>query len=173
MEIEMSLDTLFEEALQSITVHKIPLPPLSISEGYRYCTRCGEVKLLSEFYSKLRIHKCSETLFISPQCKSCSRQDNRERYWANPEKARLQSRLKDRRKVHGMTEKEALELENKHNRECEICGTHEHIAIDHCHRTNKRRGFLCVNCNLMLGNAHDSITTLSTAIEYLRKHGTK
>lgn len=38
---------------------------------------------------------------------------------------------------------------------------------DHCHLTNKLRGVLCVNCNILLGNANDDIKILERAIKYL------
>jgi hypothetical protein len=43
-------------------------------------------------------------------------------------------------------------------------------AIDHCHKTGKVRGILCRSCNLLLGHAKDSIETLKSAQEYLKKY---
>lgn len=52
---------------------------------------------------------------------------------------------------------------------CEICGSQKLIRYDHDHATNKFRGWLCQNCNLMLGNAKDDINILQTAIKYLSR----
>lgn len=41
--------------------------------------------------------------------------------------------------------------------------------IDHCHDTGRVRGVLCHHCNLLLGNARDSIDILDSAKEYLIK----
>lgn len=39
--------------------------------------------------------------------------------------------------------------------------------IDHCHKTGKVRGYLCRNCNHMIGNALDDASRLQSAIDYL------
>lgn len=45
-----------------------------------------------------------------------------------------------------------------------------HFAVDHCHKTGKIRGLLCVRCNVVLGQAKDDIETLKRLIEYLESH---
>lgn len=40
--------------------------------------------------------------------------------------------------------------------------------IDHCHTSGVVRGLLCMQCNMMLGGAKDSVETLQNAIAYLR-----
>lgn len=54
---------------------------------------------------------------------------------------------------------------------CDICGA-EFVGtidkhVDHCHNTEKVRGYLCRPCNLMLGYARDNKDTLTKAIQYL------
>ena len=34
---------------------------------------------------------------------------------------------------------------------CQVCGAKDKIVVDHCHETEKFRGFLCHNCNVALG----------------------
>lgn len=57
---------------------------------------------------------------------------------------------------------------------CAICRKKnkgkKRLAIDHDHATERIRGLLCRNCNLMLGYAKDSALILKTAIEYLKKY---
>lgn len=43
-------------------------------------------------------------------------------------------------------------------------------CIDHNHTTGKVRELLCVQCNSMIGNAHENIQTLQNAIRYLIDH---
>lgn len=41
------------------------------------------------------------------------------------------------------------------------------IAIDHCHKTEKVRGLLCINCNLALGHVKDDKNRLIGLLIYL------
>jgi len=50
------------------------------------------------------------------------------------------------------------------------CQTGKYLAVDHCHKTKKVRGLLCMNCNNGLGKFKDSTETLTRAIEYLIKN---
>lgn len=60
-----------------------------------------------------------------------------------------------------------LERQNK----CDICSSEVvKLVVDHCHTTNKVRGLLCSQCNVMLGMAKDSIENLRRAIEYLGRN---
>jgi hypothetical protein len=44
------------------------------------------------------------------------------------------------------------------------------LYVDHNHSTGKVRGLLCSNCNRMLGLVGDNISTLQSAVLYLKKH---
>ncbi len=46
------------------------------------------------------------------------------------------------------------------------------LSVDHNHSSGKIRELLCHNCNVLLGNAKDSIKILQDAISYLKKHET-
>ena len=71
-------------------------------------------------------------------------------------------------------------LLEKQDNKCAICECNEFenrwtnknnklpFVVDHCHTTNKVRGLLCDNCNLMIGHAKDNIETLTKAIKYLK-----
>lgn len=75
-------------------------------------------------------------------------------------------------KRYGISNELAYELSDPKNRlkTCPICGVTKLLELDHNHRTDKVRGFLCGSCNRVLGHAKDKITTLLNAVEYLRKH---
>lgn len=51
-----------------------------------------------------------------------------------------------------------------------INGKINRLAVDHCHNSNKVRGLLCRNCNMILGAAKDNIQHLKDAIIYLEKY---
>jgi hypothetical protein len=54
---------------------------------------------------------------------------------------------------------------------CECCKRKpiDWMVLDHCHSTNKFRGWLCNNCNLGFGHFGDTIAGLEKAIAYLRR----
>jgi len=56
---------------------------------------------------------------------------------------------------------------------CEICGCYyatKSLALDHNHKTEKFRGWLCQTCNMGLGHFEDDPILLLKAIQYLRKN---
>jgi hypothetical protein len=54
---------------------------------------------------------------------------------------------------------------------CEICGGRpKEICFDHCHQTGKFRGWLCHQCNQILGLSGDSPDLLRQLAHYLEKH---
>lgn len=50
-------------------------------------------------------------------------------------------------------------------------GVTARLCLDHNHRTNQIREFLCHNCNTMLGKFTESIEIIESAITYLKIHG--
>ena len=56
---------------------------------------------------------------------------------------------------------------------CELCGQlpdRRVLNLDHDHRTNKFRGWLCQQCNLSLGKFGDNVAGLQQAVLYLRRN---
>lgn len=100
----------------------------------------------------------------------------RKRRKENPEKYRLMGKVSERNrklKRYGLTQQEYFILLEKQNNLCAICKNpktqNRDWHIDHCHKTGQVRGILCHYCNLMLGQARDSIASLKEAIIYLEK----
>lgn len=53
---------------------------------------------------------------------------------------------------------------------CELCfqpSTHKSLHLDHCHKTNKFRGWLCAKCNMGIGHLGDDLDGLRAAVKYL------
>lgn len=89
--------------------------------------------------------------------------------WAqeNPDKV-VVSRLKFKRKNYPIpTRPEPLS--------CEICGTpslvNKRLCLDHCHKDDTFRGWICSNCNIGLGNFKDDPKRLERAAQYIRENG--
>lgn len=52
---------------------------------------------------------------------------------------------------------------------CGICSaTDRTLNIDHCHATNKIRGYLCHECNMGIGKLGDNLESLTNAVNYLQ-----
>ena len=81
---------------------------------------------------------------------------------------------------YGLTLEDFDNMLKQQNNSCAICGTtnpktyyNKYLLIDHCHKTDKIRGLLCNNCNILLGKVQDNISILEKAITYLKKFQTK
>lgn len=93
------------------------------------------------------------------------------RKWArkNPDKVKNAAlKLK-----FNITIKDYNKLLLKQNNKCAIClidsnKLNKKLAVDHCHKTNKIRGLLCMLCNRALGSFKDDINILENAKEYLK-----
>ncbi len=53
---------------------------------------------------------------------------------------------------------------------CEVCGGGGRIMFDHCHKTGKFRGWICLHCNNTLGFARDNVEVLEKLIKYLKNN---
>jgi len=95
---------------------------------------------------------------------------SQESYKKNPTKYRNQF-LKYR---YGITLDEYNQMLISQNGVCQICNkscpSGYALSVDHCHRTGKVRGLLCVECNTGIGKLKDSVELLSKAIEYIKKY---
>ena len=70
---------------------------------------------------------------------------------------------------YGLTSEQVRDMLEKQNHVCAICNNPFGLQnIDHCHKTGKVRGVLCVNCNRGLGAFGDNIQNMEKALEYLK-----
>ncbi len=65
-------------------------------------------------------------------------------------------------------------MEEEQGYSCAICGETERnlnrgLFVDHCHKTGKIRGLLCIKCNMAMGLMSDDIDVLASAISYLQQ----
>jgi 5-methylcytosine-specific restriction endonuclease McrA len=91
---------------------------------------------------------------------------------ANPDKRKAQ-----RLKPYGITHAEFTAMLAAQNGRCAICG-HSDLSVpnlfplvDHCHKTGKVRGLLCMNCNQAIGKMGDDPERLRRAALYLENRG--
>ena len=146
-----------------------------MSDILKRCRECNIEKDISLFYPR------------HLRCKECISKTNKLFYKNNPEYFREQrlkyKKLHPRRDDVNNTKKIAIKLgisinkinklRKKHNGFCDICNKTKanghRLSIDHDHKTNKIRGFLCNKCNFGLGCFKDNIELLKRAIKYLEE----
>jgi len=145
------------------------------------CNKCMERKTLSAFYFR------KDRQQYLPKCKACTLEDRRKgwdyseagkasraKYDASPKGKATRKKYEQtvKCKLYRIKKNYGLVLDNL-PAICDVCGvTREHarICVDHCHSTNRARGFLCQNCNVALGYANDNEQILQGLINYLRKY---
>ena len=106
-----------------------------IDETIQECNRCNETKSVTDFYKHPEMASGRFSV-----CKACytSREN-------------LKVRLK----------KGYNSLMTDH---CECCGqTDVKLQLDHCHETEKFRGFICRSCNMTLGINGDTYASIKEA----------
>lgn len=77
------------------------------------------------------------------------------------------TRFKMRAKLYGLTVEQLQEMIDEADGHCYICHKEADLDVDHDHATGKARKMLCQDCNRMLGLAHENVSILRSAIEYL------
>ena len=119
------------------------------------CGKCGETDQ-AKFYK------------TAVWCRACHREATRD----------------SRYRKLGVSRDEYLAVLHGQMGACAICGSHERsvdstkpgsaktrgLHLDHDHKTGKRRGILCWNCNQTLGRVKDSTELLQSMIAYINKY---
>jgi hypothetical protein len=146
------------------------------------CTICGIEKDISEFHKR----KAKKDGHRS-ECKKCCCGKALDYHCENKERNNKKSHLyhinnKDRERNHyykqtyGITLEDRDRLIEKQNFKCLCCETdlrllpQREVHIDHCHKTEKIRGVLCMNCNTALGYVLEDAERTHKLELYIIKH---
>jgi len=142
------------------------------------CSQCDLLKPLNDFYNESRVKDGKQA-----RCKICHkkitetyRKDNPKIYrkaslknWHSLSSEKRQERWIKRYGINANDYKQLLE---KQNGVCKICKkscvSRQFLSVDHCHKTGKVRGLLCVKCNTALGMLNDNVEYFTAAIMYLK-----
>jgi hypothetical protein len=134
----------------------------------KMCPLCKEERAVTEFYKN---SKRKDGLQVN--CKTCKKKIDANYFVSNREKILLGRR---RNKMHHwatrykIPQEKLIEIQSRYNGKCWICQFREGTAVDHCHETNKVRGWLCMYCNTALGSFLDRKDLLLKAIDYLEEN---
>lgn len=158
----------------------------------KVCTKCGKKLYLSNFHK----HKRSKDGRVE-SCKVCKAKYAKGHWAENKERLQKQRRKyyaehkveiaaanarRDKKKgwayrimsCYGITAEQYYAMLKAQNGGCWICGSNpkkRRLHIDHCHKSGKIRGLLCMRCNRALPWFSDSPERLHRAAEYLEKNG--
>ncbi len=118
----------------------------------RVCRYCGERKILDQFQINFGAYLGRKYL-----CRTC--------------------------RNYRMTVIRGLKKKHRYPDEkyaCPICGIkrweRERLitwSLDHCHKTDTFRGWLCPRCNSGIGHLEDNVDILRRGMEYLQQHENK
>ena len=125
----------------------------------KVCSKCNKEKSIDSFYKNVRAKYGYYT-----KCKECYRSYRKE-WWKKRSKELGHWPFK----AHYLNKKYKLTVTDIPNI-CEVCFSNIRICVDHCHKTNKVRGYLCNNCNVTLGKVKEDPKILRKLAEYLEKH---
>lgn len=132
---------------------------LYANENYKKCSKCNLNKNLNNFNGNTSGTDAFDKngyRLRRPECLECGKNINKGKYIA-----------KKQAKEQGISHKAP------EGTLCEICNKpstiRNKIVFDHCHLTNKFRGYTCNSCNKSLGVFGDNIDGLLKVMNYLLK----
>lgn len=144
---------------------------INYTETHKECSCCHKMKLHNEF------HRDSNPYKLAYYCKECANYKSKEFYksYKDTKDYKLKAKNHYCKIKWGISLIEYEELLAKQNFVCAICGVKLPTSgpfthLDHCHKTGKKRAFLCTNCNRGLGHFQDSEGLLDKAKSYLEYH---
>jgi hypothetical protein len=133
----------------------------------KVCSKCKIPKSITEF-----VKNKSTKDGYHHQCKECCA-TQRIKY-QNSEKGKILNKYSMIKYRYGLTKNNFIEILNKQNNSCPICGLKFivpiKINVDHDHKTNITRGLLCHRCNMVLGLINDNVDILDSIKTYLSMH---
>lgn len=89
----------------------------------------------------------------------------------------IKNAFQQKRARYGITKEKFLELAEKNNYSCQVCGDSAEdavhtLCVDHDYYTNEIRGLLCSGCNAAAGWLEDNPEKAEKLAHYLRHAGT-
>jgi hypothetical protein len=141
----------------------------------KLCRKCGEE---TERHKDGRCSLCAKA-YDQARAYTENRIKSKRQSWKkyNDTQGRLLSMwARDLRRAYGITPEEYTEMYVAQKGCCKLCGDriwlkHKTTHLDHCHKTGKVRGVLCIHCDRGLGGIKDSPQALYRALYYVLTGG--
>lgn len=136
----------------------------------KYCKKCERLLPKFDFWKNPQ-----QKDGLRGECARCTRK-LRDRP-KNPTAPRRKYQNSYRERKFGLSETDVIKIIEEQKNCCKICSKpfeeskfgRKGPMLDHCHKTGRFRGFLCLQCNTGLGSLRDSIPILEEAIKYLKE----
>lgn len=151
----------------------------------RICKKCKIDKPLSEFqfhkggFRRIRTSSISRRYdhsYYNLNCKQCRKEWGKKKYNTNMEfrvKKILRTILNSAVKFHYCPCVSSVsDVIAGYTGYCNICNKPDgedkrRLGVDHCHTHGHFRGWLCMNCNILIGQGSDNPVVLLKAASYL------
>jgi hypothetical protein len=123
------------------------------------CMKCHKTKPENEFPADY------ET--FGNMCKDCMRIASNNRRMRQDAEARIRKTVVPQYRKYGLEPEQIAALLKQQNGICAICSKTGRLVLDHDHKTNKARGYVCPVCNILLAGL-DNQEFLAKAQEYIK-----
>lgn len=166
------LEKLVEEAVERLVLKDVkPLSEATVTLE-KYCSGCSRM-LPHTAFNKRNDRSSADRYGLLSKCRECLTAKSRQYYYENQEKLKRDGRRRQYKRRHGdrITDEEIERLLDSKVGICEICRKETELHLDHNHRTEARRGFICRRCNSVLGLVDDDIFLLIELTRYLSFRG--
>lgn len=118
---------------------------IELNDSARECVKCKKRKNLEDFRLALN---ATNTNYRRPECRDCEKEYNKSR-----------------------TEISKSVTKPQIGASCDCCGRKDKpLVMDHCHKSNKVRGWICQSCNIGIGRLGDNMDGILKAVNYLKKY---
>ena len=133
----------------------------------RKCNTCGREAHTEE---DLELFETDNTSLYGKRnrCKPCKIKQDTAWREANQDLVKIKSKKYHAEKVYGISLEEYDRCMATSDC-CEVCGSVDNLAYDHCHDTMDFRGVLCNKCNRSIGQLGDTLESLEKVVSYLRR----
>lgn len=122
-------------------------------------------------YREAAYRKRRERYASDPEFRDQVRAAVRESRRRHPEATRRRDTAKSRKRITGWTQAEYDAAFLAQGGVCRICGRApgaRALCADHCHRTGKKRGLLCIPCNVWIGGFESDPALTAKRLCYMK-----